>query len=104
MCSHKIQVADNRQPFFMPEFFTYILYSQKLGKYYIGSTNDLKRRLADHNRGKTAYAKIGMPWQLKYFEVFESKVLAVRRENELKKRKDRKYLEKLISAGSEHPG
>ena len=79
-------------------YFTYILYSEKLNKYYVGSTNDLLRRLADHNRGKTQYAKLGMPWELKYHEEFMSKTEAVGREIEIKKMKSRKYIEKLIAS------
>ncbi|MBP6687235.1 MAG: GIY-YIG nuclease family protein [Lacibacter sp.] len=32
--------------------YCYILYSDKLNKYYVGSTSDLERRFNDHNRGK----------------------------------------------------
>ena len=77
-------------------FYAYIIFSQKLNKFYIGSTNDLQRRLQDHNRGKTSFAKQGLPWQLKYWEEFASRKEAVKREMEIKKRKDRKYIEKLI--------
>ena len=52
---------------------------------------------------KTAFAKPGMPWELKYFETFPTKKEAVAHEMALKKRKDRNYLIKLIG-GSEHPG
>jgi len=33
-------------------FYVYILKSEKDGKLYIGYTNDLKRRLEEHNSGK----------------------------------------------------
>ena len=32
--------------------FCYILFSEKLNKYYVGSTPDIERRLGDHNREK----------------------------------------------------
>jgi putative endonuclease len=69
----------------MTQFYTYILFSSKLNKYYVGSTNDLNRRLAEHNRGKTSFAKLGMPWVLMYSEKFPTKLEAVRREMEIKK-------------------
>jgi putative endonuclease len=81
----------------MNKFYMYIVYSLKLDKFYIGSTNNLERRLQDHNRGKTAFAKQGMPWELKYYEEFKSKTEAYNRELEVKKRKDRNYIKKLIS-------
>jgi putative endonuclease len=81
----------------MPGFFTYILFSPKLNKYYIGSTNDLARRINDHNRGKSTFTKNAIPWELKYFEEFDTKAEAYQREIEIKKRKDSKYIESLFS-------
>jgi putative endonuclease len=80
----------------MPAFYTYILYSPKLHKYYIGSTNDLFRRINDHNRGKSTFTKTGIPWELRHFEEFETKTQAVQREMEIKKRKDKNYIESLF--------
>ena len=89
----------------MGKYFTYILFSDKLNKYYVGSTNNLERRFQDHNRGKTPFAKTGMPWELKYFETFQDRSSAVKREMEIKKKKDRNFIENLIArTGSEHPG
>jgi len=34
-------------------YYTYILYSPKINKYYTGQTKDLNHRLKEHNRGKT---------------------------------------------------
>ncbi len=39
-------------------YYSYILESQKYpGSYYVGSTSDLKQRLADHNEGKQRYTR-----------------------------------------------
>ena len=51
--------------------YCYILFSEKLHKYYIGSTTDLERRLIDHNRGKEKFTSLGVPWKLVYKETFE---------------------------------
>ena len=32
--------------------YLYILYSEKLNKFYVGSTTDIERRITEHNRGK----------------------------------------------------
>ena len=85
-------------------YYVYIIYSQKTNKFYVGSTNDLTRRIEDHNRGKTPYSKTGMPWVLKYSEAFPGRSSAYRRELEIKRKKSRKYIERLISDGSDHPG
>ncbi len=84
-------------------FFTYILYSSSLNKYYIGSTEDLSRRLDEHNRGKGNFTSKGTPWQLVYKEDYPSKALAVKKELAIKKRKSRIYIETLIAKGSGHP-
>jgi putative endonuclease len=85
-------------------YFTYIIYCDVIDKYYIGSTNDLERRLQDHQRGKDRFSRQGKNWQLKHFETFHTRQQAYERELEIKRKKSRPYIEKLISsAGSEHP-
>ena len=80
-------------------FYVYILYSVRLNKYYIGSCEDVSIRLDEqHNAGRVISTKSGMPWILKYTEIFETRSAAVKREMEIKKKKSRKYLEWLISS------
>jgi putative endonuclease len=74
----------------------YILFSQKINKYYIGSTTDLDRRLMEHNWGKEKFTSTGIPWVLVYKEAFELLANARQRELSIKKQKSRKYIEKLI--------
>ena len=76
---------------------TYILFSEKLNKYYIGSTSDINRRIEDHNRGKEKFTRTGTPWQIVYSEQFEILADARRRELQIKKQKSRKYIERLIA-------
>lgn len=54
-------------------YFTYILYSRRLNKYYVGHTNNLERRLLYHNSGYNKSTKSGLPWELVYKEEYESK-------------------------------
>ena len=79
-------------------FYTYILYSEKLDRYYVGSTGNLEERLTYHNSGYSKYTKKGLPWRLVYQEVFDTRSKAVRRESAIKKKKSRKYIEWLISS------
>ncbi len=88
----------------MDMFYCYILYSQKLDKYYIGSTSDVDGRLQRHNTSRKGFTSTGKPWVVKYFERFDSKHDALTRELQIKSWKDRKLIEGLISAGSVHPG
>ena len=78
-------------------FFTYILFSDSLSKYYIGYTSDLDSRVARHNSGGSRYTKRGIPWRLVYFESFETKSEAISHERFLKRQKNRAFYERLIS-------
>lgn len=55
--------------------------------FYIGSTNDIKKRIEAHNNSKTGakYTKARRPVVLRYSESFETKSEALKREAELKK-------------------
>ena len=65
--------------------YTYML-KCKDGTYYIGYTNDLEKRVKAHNEGKGAkYTKGRGPVELIYFEEYEEKSIAMRREWEIKK-------------------
>ncbi len=78
------------------DYFVYILYNPKLDRYYTGSTGDLEDRMKRHNQGRSKATKGGAPyWELAYREKFETRSEAVRRENEIKKKKSRKYIEFL---------
>ncbi|MCK4339463.1 MAG: GIY-YIG nuclease family protein [Candidatus Cloacimonetes bacterium] len=77
-------------------YYTYILYSKRKNKYYIGHTNNLSLRLERHNSGKSRFTKSGIPWIIVYYDEYETKSEAMRRENEIKKQKSRKYIINLI--------
>ncbi|MCI0449986.1 MAG: GIY-YIG nuclease family protein [Chlorobi bacterium] len=76
--------------------YTYILKSKITDKYYIGSTDNPERRLILHNEGYSISTKAYIPWKLVYFETFDTKTEALRREKQLKKMKSKKYIEWLI--------
>lgn len=62
-------------------------------RYYIGCTTDIEKRLKEHNAGKTKSTKSYIPWKLIYFEEFNDKKAAYKREWFLKHPKG--YLAKL---------
>ena len=65
-------------------FYTYVLYSdEKTRHFYIGSTNDLKRRFTEHNDGKSDYTS-GSVWKLAYYEAYTTLKAAREREDLLK--------------------
>lgn len=51
---------------------------------YIGSTNDLRRRLQEHNDGKEISTKRYAPWTIFYYEAYLTEKLARLREKRLK--------------------
>jgi putative endonuclease len=67
-------------------YFTYILECSD-GTLYVGSTNDLDKRLYSHNNLKRGahYTKIRRPVVLKYYETFETFSEAKKREPQIKK-------------------
>ena len=89
----------------MDQYYTYILFSEKLNRFYIGFTGDLHGRLTKHNRSSKGYTSLGKPWNLVYYEVFITKPEAKQREKQLKGWKNIDRLKNLIyrEAGSEHP-
>ncbi|WP_223707226.1 GIY-YIG nuclease family protein [Niabella beijingensis] len=93
------------KPFFiLPMFYVYILYSPAKNKYYIGYTGDsLKERLRKHNSNHKGFTGQSADWTIVYYETFENKRSAMKREKEIKNKKSSIYIEKLI-AGAEHPG
>ena len=80
------------------KYFIYILQSEKDGTYYIGHTSNLEARLRRHNQGRSAYTKSKAPWKLLYKEVLNSKAEAMRREQEIKRKKGREYIDYLVKA------
>ncbi|MEP0862718.1 MAG: GIY-YIG nuclease family protein [Ignavibacterium sp.] len=61
-------------------YFTYILKSLKANRFYYGHTQNLSERLNYHNIGKVKSTKAFRPWVIHYFESFETRFEAFRRE------------------------
>ena len=67
-------------------YYVYILRSLKDSNLYIGYTNDLKRRLIEHNSLKNRSTKARAPFKLVYFEAYLDQEEAKKREENLKLR------------------
>ncbi len=65
-------------------YYLYILQSQKDNGFYIGLSNNIEKRLRDHNYGKTKSTKYRKPFILIYIEEFKTRLDARNREKELK--------------------
>lgn len=66
-------------------FYVYVIKSDKDSELYIGSTADLRRRLAEHNAGKVPSTSHRRPFSVRYYEAYAKEEDARRREHMLKK-------------------
>ena len=76
--------------------YVYILRSLKTGNFYVGHSEDLDGRLTEHNSGRNRSTKSRAPWELAYFERFETRSAAMIRESEIKSWKSSKAIQALI--------
>ena len=75
----------------------YALCSTKFDKIYIGQTDNLERRLFEHNNGLlSTYTKRYKPWQIIYTEEYQTRSEALKREKQLKSQKGREFIWKII--------
>ncbi len=76
--------------------WVYVIQSEKDGWTYTGRTNDVERRLNDHNRGKMKSTSCHLPFKLIHTEEFSSRSEAMIREKFLKSGKGREVRKELI--------
>ncbi|MEY2792991.1 MAG: hypothetical protein RJA76_983 [Bacteroidota bacterium] len=78
-------------------FVTYVLFSEKFNKIYIGFTNNLITRFHSHNQLATKGFTIKYrPWKVLLVEFFDTKKEACIREKQLKSRKGREFIKNYI--------
>ena len=79
-------------------YFVYIIYSPTKNKYYVGSCEDVNKRLVKHNTNHSGFTGKTGDWIIKWTEEQPDKSAALKRENQIKAWKSRKMIEKLINA------
>ena len=80
------------------EYIVYILYSGLTDRYYVGQTNDIQRRLNEHNDpARNSFTKRYQPWKLLFKEEFLNRTEAVRVERYLKSLKNKDRLKQYIA-------
>ena len=77
-------------------FYTYAFYDKTRKIFYIGYTNDLKRRVVEHNYGKTQTTSRMNDKMLVYYEACISKEDAMEREKQLKTGFGKGYLKRRL--------
>ena len=73
-------------------YYTYVIYTKIGNHFYYGYTEDLKKRISDHQKGKSRYTKRYVDWKLIYYEACLNKKDAKRRELYLKTTEGRRMI------------
>jgi putative endonuclease len=85
-------------------YFIYILQSKSTSQYYIGHTDNLARRISQHNdadyQGSKHTKRSKGPWTCVYTETYMTRSDAMQREKEIKAKKSRKYIDNLLNRQS----
>ncbi len=50
-------------------YYVYLIRSLKTDKYYVGYTENLTKRIKEHNNGKSKATKFGIPYELIYIDI-----------------------------------
>ena len=84
----------------MGQFYVYIVKCARDNSFYTGYTNNLERRIDQHNRGiGSKYTRSHGPVELLYYENYRTRRRAMQREREIK-RFTRKRKKNLINQES----
>ena len=74
-------------------YYTYVLYSQRFNKIYVGFSGDLQNRLLAHNDPQnTGWTAQYQPWKIFYSEEYTTKSEALIREKQLKTSRGRAFI------------
>jgi putative endonuclease len=80
-------------------FFVYIMRSNSLKRYYVGSTQNVTNRVDEHNSGESKSTRSGIPWEIIRIEEFKTRAEAVKREKKIKARGIERYLKDVKDTG-----
>jgi len=78
-------------------YYVYILVSRKDENFYVGFSDDLKRRIDEHKKGKVKSTKYRLPLELVCYEAYIHKEEAMTREKYLKSSDGKKDLRKRLT-------
>ena len=83
---------DPRLPLHFMQVWVYILFSEKLGRHYVGITNDLSRRLTQHRKGQSHWSSRADDWLMVYSHQFDSMPSARQMEMTIKARGAKRFI------------
>ena len=78
------------------KFYVYILINFDRTKTYVGFTENIERRLKEHNNGKSTYTRKHKPWGILYIEEYREKEEAIKREKYYKSAAGRRKIKILL--------
>ena len=78
-------------------FYTYVIKSINFDFYYKGHCKNLEDRLNQHNGGYTKSIKKFIPFEVAYYEKFDSLELAIQREKYFKSAAGRRFLKEKLA-------
>lgn len=80
-------------------YYVYVLLSKKDNNFYIGFTENVEQRVAEHNSKKNVSTRFRGPFKLIYYEGHTSKYDALRRERYFKTSKGKTTLRQILKDG-----
>ena len=90
------------------QYWVYVLVSETTGETYVGQTEDLDRRLREHNdpdcTGTLHTKRHAGPWRLMYSEPCSTRSAAMKREKQLKSGSGREFIRSLLDPSSRERG
>jgi putative endonuclease len=78
----------------------YVIRSELTRRFYVGMTVNVEKRIEQHNKGMTSSTKGYRPWKLFFYEVFETRAEARKREIYLKSGIGKEYIKNKWSGSS----
>lgn len=77
-------------------FYVYILHSETKHRLYVGRTNNLKRRVKEHNDSQNLSTKAYVPWTIIFYEAYTNSKDATRREKYLKTFQGKQAIRRML--------
>lgn len=81
-------------------FFVYVIRSKRNGRFYVGISVNVEKRLKEHNSKKTRSTSGYIPWELCFFESFDTRIEARKREIYLKSGVGKEYIKNYRTGSS----
>ena len=81
-------------------YFVYIIYSQKLSRYYVGTTDNVEQRLIEHNTiiYQNSFTSRGIPWELNWKTDPLMSEVAYKLDRFIKSMKSKKFIERVMNS------